>query len=79
MLMWGHYPISCSASSCTKDETQQRMEGRARDADHIWDPIRDGINVPAVWTRHRTLVYVNLPEIDCVSGNGFKAHNGITC
>ena len=60
MLVQGHYPISCSASSCTKNENQQEMKVKTGEADHIWDPIRDRINVPAVWTRHRTLVYVDL-------------------
>jgi hypothetical protein len=29
-------------------------------ADHVWNPIRDGIDVPALWTCHGTLVYVDL-------------------
>ncbi len=42
-----------------KMRNQWRLE-EARDADHVWDPIRDGIDMPAVWTCHGTLVYVDL-------------------
>jgi hypothetical protein len=36
-------------------------DGRKRRyADHIWDPIRDRIDVPAVWTCHQSFVYVDL-------------------
>jgi hypothetical protein len=31
-----------------------------RTADHIWDSIRNRIDVPATWTRHRSFVYVDL-------------------
>jgi hypothetical protein len=43
-----------------KMRNQWRLEKSAQDADHIWDPIRDRIDVAAVWTRHGTIVYVNL-------------------
>jgi hypothetical protein len=43
-----------------KMRTQWRLEESAQDADHVWDPIRDRIDVAAVWTRHGTTVYVNL-------------------
>jgi hypothetical protein len=48
----------------TGDAPNMRTGGgrksKREDADHIWDPIRNGVNMPAVLTRHRTFIYVDL-------------------
>lgn len=31
---------------------------------HVWDAVRDGINMPAVRAGHRAFIYVNLHDAD---------------
>jgi hypothetical protein len=47
---------------------------KRRNADHIWDSIRDRVDVPAIWTRHRSFVYVDLRK----TSRGRRERRGVS-
>ena len=48
---------------------------KGEDTDHIWDPIRDKIDVPTLWTRHRAF-HLRGSENDVKKEKGDKRRIG---
>lgn len=57
-------PISCSAKSCSQFCAVSLLHTAVvkNVTDHVWNAIRHGICVPAIWADHRAFVYVDLQQ-----------------